>query len=151
MATMIDTEHFRGKAAASQGTGGTGGGSVDDLSKRLSAVEVGVAEIRAQLPHLATKADLNELRADMNAAIGGMDARLTGAMGSMDTRLTAAIGSMDARLTAATGSTETRLVAALGTLEARMVSREIRMILWVIGTQISFAVSLFAIAKYFSH
>jgi hypothetical protein len=68
MASIIDTEYFRGKAAASQRTSGNGGGSVDDILKRLGIVESSVAEIRgdvreikAVLPHLATKADLNAL------------------------------------------------------------------------------------------
>ena len=74
MGEVIDSDRFRGKAAASRGTGGNGGGIVDDILKRLSAVESSVADIRAHvsgiaaiLPHLATKADVSVLRADIGS------------------------------------------------------------------------------------
>ena len=63
----IGADRFRSRAAVSPESGTGSGGQMDDFSKRLSAVEVGVAEIRAQLPHLATKADVHALRSDMNA------------------------------------------------------------------------------------
>jgi hypothetical protein len=52
---------------------------MDDFSKRLGAVEVGVAEIRAQLPHLATKADLQAVRVEIGAVrsdINAMEAKM---------------------------------------------------------------------------
>lgn len=55
----------------SSGSGG-GGGSVDDISRRLSNVETSVSEVREQvsaisaiIPHLATKADLGDLKASV--------------------------------------------------------------------------------------
>ena len=68
MASVIDSDRFRGRAAASQGAGGNGGGTVDDILKRLGVVESVIGEMRADvsaikavMPHLATKADINAL------------------------------------------------------------------------------------------
>jgi hypothetical protein len=79
---------------------------MDDLSKRLSAVEAGIAEMRGEMRHLATKADLQALRGDMEQRMHGMG--------------------------------------------QRMHAMEIRMITWMVGTQLSAAATAFAIAKYFS-
>jgi hypothetical protein len=74
MARVFETGSFRGKAAASQGTGGTGGGSVDDILKRLGVVESAVnavagdvREIKGILPSLATKAELESVRTEIKA------------------------------------------------------------------------------------
>jgi flagellar motility protein MotE (MotC chaperone) len=61
MATMLDTERLRGLAAASQGT--NGGGNVDDIQKRLGLVETAIAEIKVILRGLATRTELEQMRA----------------------------------------------------------------------------------------
>jgi hypothetical protein len=55
---------------------GSGGGDVDDILKRLGNVETHVSELRSQvsailaiIPHLATKADVADVKADV-AAVG---------------------------------------------------------------------------------
>jgi hypothetical protein len=57
----------------SVGSGG-GGGDVEDVLKRLGSVEAHVSELRSQvsaivavMPHLATKADVAEVKADVAA------------------------------------------------------------------------------------
>jgi hypothetical protein len=72
MATLIDTDRFREKPAA-RSTGGSGGGNMDDVLKRLGGVEsllgetrADVSAIKATLPHLATKADVAATKADIN-------------------------------------------------------------------------------------
>jgi hypothetical protein len=79
MGGAIGLEHFRGKRAASLVTGGNDGGNVDDILKRLTALETSYAAIRADLsavvavlPHLATKADFCSTKAD----IGGLRAEI---------------------------------------------------------------------------
>jgi len=54
---------------------GSGGGDVEDILKRLGNVETGVSELRSQvsailaiMPHLATKADVADVRVDLAAA-----------------------------------------------------------------------------------
>ena len=53
---------------------GSGGGDVDDILKRLGNVEIHVSELRSQvsailaiIPHLATKADVADVKADVAA------------------------------------------------------------------------------------
>ena len=53
---------------------GSGGGDVDDILKRLGNVEAHVSELRSQvsailaiIPHLATKADVADVKADVAA------------------------------------------------------------------------------------
>lgn len=56
----------------SSGCGGGGGAMLDDILKRLAAVEQGLSELRAQvsailavIPHLVTKADLEGVRGEV--------------------------------------------------------------------------------------
>jgi hypothetical protein len=69
----VDADRFREKSAA-RSADGSGGGNVDDILKRLGIVEslvgemrVDVGAIKATLPHLATKADINGVKSDINA------------------------------------------------------------------------------------
>jgi hypothetical protein len=75
---VIDSDRFRGVAAASMGTGGNDGGAMEDILKRLSALESSIAGIRvdvsaitatlsATLPHLATKAEVKALEAKISS------------------------------------------------------------------------------------
>jgi hypothetical protein len=64
-------------ANASAGSGSGGGGDVEDILKRLGNVETHVSELRSQvsailaiIPHLATKADV----ADVRTAVGQVKA-----------------------------------------------------------------------------
>jgi len=72
----IGADRFRSRAAASPEFGSSSGGAMDDLSKRFGNLETAIAELRAKLdaslPHLATKADVGALRAEMN----GMETRM---------------------------------------------------------------------------
>jgi hypothetical protein len=73
MASIVDADRFRTRLSA-RGAGGSDGGNMDDVLRRLGVVESLVAEtredvsaIKATLPHLATKAEINALRSDMSA------------------------------------------------------------------------------------
>ncbi|MEJ1961550.1 MAG: hypothetical protein WDO56_08410 [Gammaproteobacteria bacterium] len=73
MATLTHADRFRDRAAA-RSAGGSDGGNMDDILKRLSVVESLVADTRADVsaikavvPHLATKADLSGLKSDLSA------------------------------------------------------------------------------------
>jgi hypothetical protein len=127
---------FRSRDAVSPESGGGSGGHVDDSEKRLATVEAGVAAIQAQLPYLATRADVCTLRADTNA---------------METRLVAAMGSMEARLVGALGALDARLVGAIGAVDARLAGMEGRVIKWMIATLISSVAAAVAVAKLIQH
>jgi hypothetical protein len=64
----------RGTVSNSSVGSGSGGGDVEDILKRLGNVETHVAELRSQvsailaiIPHLATKADVADVKADVAA------------------------------------------------------------------------------------
>jgi hypothetical protein len=67
MGNIVGSDRFRGNSPVLTGSGGNDGGPLDDVLKRLSALETSVASIAAILPHLATKADINGLRADISS------------------------------------------------------------------------------------
>jgi hypothetical protein len=126
MASVINSDHFRGKAAASQGTGGKGGGNMDDILRRLSVVESSVAVIRADvsainavLPHLATKSDLSAVEGSLAAKICSLEGSLTAKICSLE-----------------------------GSLTAKLNALETSIIKWIIGTVIASATLAFAIAKF---
>jgi len=79
-----------GRDSRSNVDSGGGGGYVEDILKRLGAVETNVSELKSQvsgilaiLPHLATKADVADvgtdvaqLKGEMWAAISGLETRI---------------------------------------------------------------------------
>ena len=126
MAIVIDSDRLRGKAAASQGTGGKGGGNMDDILRRLSVVESSVAVIRADvsaisavLPHLATLSALSAVE-----------------------------GSLTERICSVEGSLTARICSVEGSLTAKLNALETSIIKWIIGTVIATATLAFAIAKF---
>jgi hypothetical protein len=74
MNRVVESDRHGSRGIASRAVGGNGGGIVDDLLKRIGAVEVPVADIRVQvsaisavIPHLGTKAEIHALRSDMHS------------------------------------------------------------------------------------
>ena len=72
MNRVVDSDRYLGGGSVSRVAGGNGGGNVDDILKRLGAVEVGVSDLRVQvgaivavLPHLATKEDIQGTKVDI--------------------------------------------------------------------------------------
>jgi hypothetical protein len=137
MAIVIDEECLRGKAAASQRAGRAGGGTMDDILRRLSVVESSVAVIRADvcainavLPHLATQSRLSEAEGSLNVKISSLE-------GSLTARINAVEGSLNARINAVEGS----LTAKISDLEASLIR-------WVVGTGIAVGSLAFAVAKF---
>src|SRR5688572_24589103 len=105
MAAEMDPVWFRGRVAALPATGGSGGGKVDDTQQRLGALESSMTEVRADvsaikatLPHLATKADLQQMRAEIKEEIGGMRTELKSEIGGVRAELKAEIGEVRAEL-----------------------------------------------------
>jgi hypothetical protein len=62
LAENIVEYNRRGAITHSSVGSGSGGGGVDEILKRLGSVETQVAAILATIPHLATKADLGEVK-----------------------------------------------------------------------------------------
>jgi hypothetical protein len=56
-------------AKTAVGFGGDGGGSVDDILKRISSLEIQVSSIAAAVPRLATKADFKNELAEVRTEI----------------------------------------------------------------------------------
>lgn len=74
MTKIIDTNRFRDKSGARNFDGGDGGNVDDDVLRRLGLVEtiatetrVDVSAIKATISHLATKADIYEVRGEIGA------------------------------------------------------------------------------------
>jgi hypothetical protein len=106
MNRVVESDRYGGRDVALRAAGGSGGGSVDDILKRLGAVEISVADLHAQvsdiaavMPHLATKADIHAVRSDVN---------------SMETRIIKWI--------VGTGIASVAVASAIASLVARSVS-----------------------------
>ena len=129
---VIDSDRFRGPSAASLGGSSSGGGGVDDILKRLSALEVSVGGILATLPHLVTKADL----AKVEGALGSRIAEVEGSLASRIAKVEGSVTSESARL-------EGSIASAIAKLEGSMIK-------WMVGTIISAVAAAFAVAKFVS-
>jgi hypothetical protein len=119
---------------------GSGGGDVEDILKRLGNVETHVSELRSQvsailavIPHLATKADV----ADVRAAIGELRADMA-----------AAIGELRADMAAAIGGVRADMAAAIGGVRAEVAAVEAAIIKWIVATVLTTAALAFTIAKF---
>src|SRR5882757_1409402 len=76
---------------------GSGGGDVEDILKRLGNVETHVSELRSQvsaisaiIPHLATKADVADLRTE----VGQVKSALATGIGQVKSALATEIGQL---------------------------------------------------------
>jgi hypothetical protein len=74
MGTVVGYSSRSTASSSSVGSGGGGGGDVEDILKRLGNVEAYVSELRSQvsamlaiIPHLATKADVADVKAEVVA------------------------------------------------------------------------------------
>lgn len=101
----------------------------DDVPKRLSAVEsqlsdlrVQVSGIAAQMPHLATKADLGKLEAQMKADMGNLRSEIKEDIGSVR--------------------------AEIGSVRAEIANQTTSLVKWMVGTYIAIAGLAFAIARF---
>ncbi len=148
MASVIDTEHFRGRAATSQGTSGDGGGTVDQILKRLGIVEAALTEIggdvremKGTLPHLATKAEITELRADMQ--------EIRGALPHLAPRSDVQeIKSILPHLALRSDVQEIKSALPHFATRAELRGVETRIIKWFIGTAITLTALVFSIARF---
>jgi phage host-nuclease inhibitor protein Gam len=115
---------------------GSGGGHVDDILKRLGNVETDVSELKskvsailATVPHLATKADVldvrsavAELRTEMVAGLGSLKAEMTAESGAVRAEMAAGLGSLKAEMTAESGAVRAEMAAGLGALRTEMAA-----------------------------
>ena len=86
-----------GRDSRSNVDSGGGGGYVEDILKRLGAVETNVSELKSQvsgilaiLPHLATKADVADVRTDLanfRAEVTQRTGELGAAISGLETRI----------------------------------------------------------------
>jgi hypothetical protein len=116
------------------GKSNSSGGGMDDILKRLGAVESTVSEIRSQvsgisaiLPHLATKADVTAVRvevSELRTEVGGIAAVMPHL------------------------ATKADLNTAIGGVRADIRASETAIVKWIIGIIIAAAGLAFTIGKY---
>ena len=91
MSAIIDPDWSRSRAVAAHATGGNGGGGiVENLQQKFDAIWTAIASLRedmsaikATLPHLATKAELQAMRSEMHIEFQ----KLWVALGALETRM----------------------------------------------------------------
>jgi hypothetical protein len=163
---------------------GSGGGDVEDVLKRLGNVETHVSELRSQvsavlaiIPHLATKADVADVRtgvgqvqadlttgiggvkadlgtriggvqADLATRIGGVQADLATRIGGVQADLATGIGGVQADLATGIGGVQANLATAIGGVRADLAAVETAIIKWIVATVLTSAALAFTIAKF---
>lgn len=132
--------------AVARRSGGSGGG-MDDVLKRLGAVESSLSELRVQvsgiagtLPYLATKDEIKEVRGDISAIAANIPhlapkSELSGVVATLPHLATSA-----------------DVKAGFGSLRAEISAMETRIIKWIIATVLTTAGLVaglaFSIAKF---
>jgi hypothetical protein len=137
---------------------GSGGGYVEDILKRLGNVESDVSELKSEVrgilaiaPHLATKADVTDvrtavadLRGEMNALRGDMKSGLS----EVRAELAAGLGSVRAEMAAGLGSVRAEMAAGFGAIKGEMAARETAFLKWIIATVLTSVGLAFTVAKF---
>lgn len=72
----IGLDRLRSRDAALSEARGGGGGYMDEVSRRLGLVESAVAELRGDVRHLATKADLKAEVGVLSTQIASLEGRI---------------------------------------------------------------------------
>ena len=135
---------------------------MEDVLRRLGNVETDVSELKVQVgaiqavvPHLATKADVQdvrtdvaELRGEMSAGFGTLRAEMSAGLGSLRTEMSAGLGSLRAEMLAGMGSLRADMTAGFGALRAEMSARDTRMIKWLIATALAAVGLALTVAKF---
>jgi hypothetical protein len=100
------------------------GGNVEDVLKRLGAVELDMktqlSALAAVMPHLATKSDIGDLKAELSSSVGSLRAEMTSEIGSLRAEMTSEIGSLRAEMTSEIGSLRAEMTGEIGSLRAEM-------------------------------
>lgn len=131
---------------------------MEDIMKRLGTVESALSEIKVQvagiasmiasvMPHLATKSDISELRAELKADIGELRAELKADIGGLRAELKGEIGGLRAELKSDIGGLRAELNSDIGGLRAEVHGREASLLRWLIGTLIASVALACTIAK----
>jgi hypothetical protein len=148
---------------------GSGGGHVEDILKRLGNVESDVSELKSEVrgvlaivPHLATKADvmdvrtavadlrgeMNELRGEMKSGLSEVRAEMAAGLGSVRAEMAAGLGSVTAEMAAGLGSVRSEMAAGFGAIKAEMAARETAFLKWIIATVLTSVGMAFTVAKF---
>ncbi len=135
---------------------------MEDVFKRLGSVETDVSELKskvrevvATIAHLATQADvldvrsaISELRAEMKDQVGTLRAEMKVQVGTLRAEMKEQVGTLRAEMKEQAGTLRAEMAQQYGTLRAEMAERETAFIKWIIGTVLTTAGLVFAIAKF---
>lgn len=151
-----------GRNSSSTSDYGSGGGQVEDILERLGNVETDVSELKskvsailATVPHLATKADVMDVRsavaesrAEMSSAIGSLRADMDRGLGSLRADMEQGLGSLRADMERGFGSMRSDMERGFGSIRADMVARENAFMKWMIATVLAAGGLALTIAKF---
>ena len=135
---------------------GSGGGGVEDILRRLGNVETQVGAISAVMPHLATKADLEAMKADIavipylatKADLAELRAELA-IIPHLATKADVAAVHLAMKADVAEVKTDVVAVKAdVAAVETRIIKWIIATMLASIGTTLASATLAFTIAKF---
>ena len=115
---------------------GSGGGPVEDILKRLGNVESDVSELKSEVrgilaivPHLATKADVMDVR----TAVADLRGEMNELRGEMKSGLS---------------EVRSEMAAGFGSMRAEMAARETALLKWLIATVLASVGLAFTVAKF---
>jgi hypothetical protein len=132
---------------------------VDDTQTRLGLLEKAVTEIRAILPFLATKEDLQNLKAELGGQIQSVEGKFgkesQSVKGELGVQLQSVEGTLGKEIQSVKGELGAQIQAVEGTLgkdiqsvRADMNAMETRILKWMVTTTIACAALAFSIAKF---
>ena len=120
---------------------------MEDILKRLGNVESDVSELKSEVrgilaivPHLATKADVMDVRTAV--------ADLRGEMNELRGEMKSGLSEVRAELAAGLGSVRSEMAAGFGAIKAEMAARETAFLKWIIATVLTSVGLAFTVAKF---
>jgi F0F1-type ATP synthase membrane subunit b/b' len=105
----------------------------------MTTVESRLSRLEGVYEHLATKADIAELRAEMQSAYGELRAEMQSANAELRAEMQSANAELRAEMQSANAELRAEMQSANAELRAEMQEMKVTLIKWVVGVQISVA------------
>lgn len=104
-----------------------------DVKSTLGRLEPLIVSIHAQMPYLATKAELGDLAAKIEGVRGDLEAKMVGWRGDLEVKIERVQGHLEAKIVGRTGELEAKIEGLRGEVRAALAEKPSILGMWMMG------------------